>query len=89
MDTLARNAVAVATAHGEKRIVAGPILSPGFTDSIFLRAKGVRAYGFVPFIETVDEMGGMHGDGEHVSKQNVANGLETLLRAVVDVSVAP
>ena len=86
---LAHHAVAVATAHGEKRVVAGPILSPGFTDSIFLRGKGVRAYGFVPFIETVDEMGGMHGDGEHVSKQNVVNGLETLLRAVVDVSVAP
>jgi acetylornithine deacetylase/succinyl-diaminopimelate desuccinylase-like protein len=85
---LAHHAVAVSVAHGEKRVVAGPILSPGFTDSIFLRGKGVRAYGFVPFIVTSDDMGTMHGDGERVSKQNVQNGLETLLRAVVDVSVA-
>jgi acetylornithine deacetylase/succinyl-diaminopimelate desuccinylase-like protein len=84
--TLAHHAVAVAQRHGEKRVVAGPLISPGFTDSILLRAKGVRAYGFVPFIVTAEEAATMHGDGERVSKENVTRGLETLLRAVIDVS---
>ncbi len=86
---LAHHAVAVAEKYGEKRVVAGPLLSPGFTDSIFLRAKGTRSYGFVPFVVSQQDMGGMHGDGEHVSKQNVQRGLETLLRAVVDVAAVP
>jgi carboxypeptidase PM20D1 len=85
---LAHHAKAVAQAHGEEHVVVGPTISPGFTDSIFLRAKGTKAYGFVPFIVTQDELGGMHGDGEHVSRENVGRGVETLLRAVVDVAVA-
>ena len=80
------HAVDVAKAHGVQRVIAGPLLSPGFTDSVFLRAKGVRAYGFVPFVLTGDELGTMHGDAERVSKKNVTNGLETLLKAIVDVS---
>jgi acetylornithine deacetylase/succinyl-diaminopimelate desuccinylase-like protein len=85
---LAHHAKAVAEAHGDTHVVVGPLLSPGFTDSIFLRAKGTKAYGFVPFIVANDELGGMHGDGEHVSRDNVGRGVETLLRAVVDVAVA-
>lgn len=86
---LAHHAVDVQRRHGEQRVVVGPIVSPGFTDSIYLRDKGVRAYGFVPFVVTSEETGTMHGDGERVSRTNVTRGLETLLRAVVDVSAAP
>lgn len=83
---LSHHAVDVARRHGDERVVVGPVISPGFTDSIFLRKKGVRAYGFVPFVITAEEANTMHGDGERVSKKNVTRGLETLLRAVVDVS---
>lgn len=80
------HAVDVAKAHGEPRVIAGPLLSPGFTDSVFLRAKGVRAYGLVPFMVTPAELNTMHGDAERVSKKNVTSGLETLLKATVDVA---
>ena len=66
--------------------VAGPLLMPGFTDSIFLREKGTKAYGFAPFIVNADEINTMHGDAERISKKNVTRGLETLLKVVVDVS---
>jgi acetylornithine deacetylase/succinyl-diaminopimelate desuccinylase-like protein len=85
-EAMAFHAVDVATARGEKRVVAGPLLSPGFTDSIFLREKGTKAYGFVPFIVNAEELNTMHGDAERVSKKNVTRGLETLLKVVVDVS---
>ena len=66
--------------------VAGPVLSPGFTDSIYLRELGVRAYGLVPFV--VDEAGlrSMHGDNEGVHTHNLERGVRVLFSAVVDVA---
>jgi acetylornithine deacetylase/succinyl-diaminopimelate desuccinylase-like protein len=78
---LARHAV-----DGREHVVAAPILSPGYTDSLFLRRKGVRAYGFVPFEVTRDELKSYHGRDERVSAENVRRGLRALYRAVVDVS---
>ncbi|HNC98885.1 MAG TPA: peptidase M20, partial [Myxococcota bacterium] len=65
---------------------AGPVLSVGFTDSLFLRPLGVHAYGIVPFSVSQEEMKGMHGHAERVSTENVENGLRKLYRAVVKVS---
>lgn len=83
-DALARHAVGART-----DAVAGPVLSPGYTDSLLARPKGTRAYGMVPFEVSQEELGTMHGKNERVSKQNVRKGLEVLFRAVVDVSAAP
>ncbi|MCU0697436.1 MAG: M20/M25/M40 family metallo-hydrolase [Myxococcaceae bacterium] len=83
-DALARQVV-----KGRTDVVAGPVLSPGYTDSLLARPKGTRAYGMVPFEVTQEELGTMHGRDERVSKANVTRGLEVLFRAVVDVSVAP
>jgi acetylornithine deacetylase/succinyl-diaminopimelate desuccinylase-like protein len=44
-ESLRRNVV-----DGDARTVAGPIISPGFTDSIVLRRRGVRAYGVIPIV---------------------------------------
>lgn len=82
-DALARNAVGSRT-----DAIAGPALSPGYTDSLLVRPKGTRAYGMVPFEVTQEELGSMHGKNERVSKQNVRRGLEVLFRSVVDVSAA-
>jgi acetylornithine deacetylase/succinyl-diaminopimelate desuccinylase-like protein len=71
---------------GRANVVAGPALSPGYTDSLFLRKKGVRAYGFVPFEVKKEEMYGFHGRNERVSVANVHRGLRTFFRAIVDVS---
>ncbi len=78
---LARHAVA-----GKQNAVAGPVLSPGFTDSLHLRPLGARAYGFVPFATTQAETGSMHGENERVSSENVRDGLHVLFSAVVDVA---
>ena len=83
-DALARHAVGTRT-----DAVAGPVLSPGYTDSLLARPKGTRAYGMVPFEVTQEELATMHGRNERVSKQNLTRGLEVLFRAVVDVSAAP
>jgi acetylornithine deacetylase/succinyl-diaminopimelate desuccinylase-like protein len=83
-DALARHAV-----DGRDDAVAGPVISPGFTDSILARAKGARAYGFVPFDVTPEELATFHGRDERVSVKNVHRGLEVLYRAVVDVVAAP
>ena len=64
--------------------VAGPVISVGFTDSIYLRPLGVQAYGFVPFELTEEEMGTFHGNRERVSEENLQRGLQMLLSVVVE-----
>ena len=81
---LARHAVA-----GKSGVVVGPVLSPGFTDSLHLRPLGARAYGFVPFATSQEDAGTMHGENERVSRDNVVDGLRSLFRAVVDVAALP
>lgn len=80
-DALARHAVG-----GRPHVVAGPALSPGYTDSAPLRRKGVRAYGYMPFEVTQDELRSFHGKDERLSTENIHRGLRTLFRAVLDVS---
>jgi len=82
-------ALATRAVQDMPRAVAGPVLSPGFTDSIYLRQIGVKAYGFVPFV--VDEAGlrSMHGDNEGVSTANLERGVRVLFSAVTDVAQGP
>jgi acetylornithine deacetylase/succinyl-diaminopimelate desuccinylase-like protein len=71
---------------GRTDAVAGPALSPGFTDSLLLRPLGVHAYGLAPFEVTVEQAETQHGHGEHVSVENLRNGLRTVLGAVIEVA---
>jgi acetylornithine deacetylase/succinyl-diaminopimelate desuccinylase-like protein len=66
--------------------VVGPIISPGFTDSVFLRERGVHAYGFAPFLVSDDELMGMHGHNERISLENVSMGLRILWGAVLELA---
>ena len=77
---LARNAV-----RGRTDAVAGPTLAPGYTDSMLARPLGTRAYGFIPFDITPEELGTMHGKNERVSVANLRRGTEVLFRGVVEV----
>jgi len=82
-DALARHVV------GDRRdAVAGPVLSIGFTDSIYARRVGTRAYGLVPFEVTQEEAELMHAPGERVSTANVTRGLRVLFGAVLEVAAA-
>jgi acetylornithine deacetylase/succinyl-diaminopimelate desuccinylase-like protein len=81
---LQRNSV-----RGLSNAVAGPVLSPGYTDSMMARRKGTHAYGMVPFIVSADEIGTMHGRDERVSVENVKRGVEVLYRSVLDFDAVP
>ena len=72
--------------YGRTDAVAGPTVSTGFTDSIYARPMGTKAYGFVPFELEGRELATMHGRNERVSKENLRRGLEVLFRAVVDAA---
>ena len=80
------HALARHSVEGLKDAASGPVLSIGFTDSIYARQMGARAYGLVPFVVSQDEMETMHGRGERVSTENVRRGLRVLFKTVVEVS---
>ncbi len=79
-DALARHVTV-----GVERAVAGPIISPGFTDSIVLRRRGVKAYGIIPIVVSAAQSATMHGDGEHISEANVTPGIKVLTLTLADV----
>lgn len=74
--------------QGRADAVAGPIVSVGFTDSIFFRGEGVHAYGIEPFDVGGDDLATMHGHKERISTANVRDGLRRLFMAVVDFTAA-
>jgi carboxypeptidase PM20D1 len=59
-----------------------PLLSRGFTDSRFLRARGVPSYGFAPVRVTTEEIARMHGVHEQVRTDALEEGLIRLLEIV-------
>jgi acetylornithine deacetylase/succinyl-diaminopimelate desuccinylase-like protein len=71
--------------EGRPDAVAGPALSIGFSDSNILRPLGVNAYGFAPFAVTIAEAETMHGHGERIHRDELREGLKTILGAVIDV----
>jgi acetylornithine deacetylase/succinyl-diaminopimelate desuccinylase-like protein len=75
--------------HGRPDVVAGPAISPGFTDSNLARPKGAKAYGLVPFEISEELLRTMHGKHERVPVKEVKHGLEVLFRSVVDAAARP
>ena len=67
--------------------VAGPVISVGFTDSVYLRQKGVHAYGLAPFMMSEEELLGMHGHNERLSMENLALGLRIYWNAILALSL--
>jgi acetylornithine deacetylase/succinyl-diaminopimelate desuccinylase-like protein len=62
-----------------------PVMSTGATDSAFLRAKGVDAYGIrVP--RTLEENKGVHGNDERIELKYVALYQQLVQEAIADVS---
>jgi acetylornithine deacetylase/succinyl-diaminopimelate desuccinylase-like protein len=74
---------------GRTDAVAGPAISPGFTDSNLARPKGAKAYGLVPFEVNEELLRTMHGKHERVPVAQVKKGLELLFRAVLDAAGKP
>ena len=66
--------------------VAIPVLSVGFTDSIYFRRRGVRAYGLAPFRVSGDDLATMHGDGERLHTEELLRGVQILYGVVKEVA---
>jgi acetylornithine deacetylase/succinyl-diaminopimelate desuccinylase-like protein len=66
-------------------IKAVPTVSVGFTDSHYLRERGIASYGFAPFVIPVSDMSGYHGHNERISIENIDRGSEILLQILLDV----
>ncbi len=55
-----------------------PMLTPGGTDSLFYRQKGINAYGLVPILIDQTELNRMHGIDERISVQNLKTGIQIM-----------
>lgn len=77
-----------AAARSRPGAAAGPAISVGFTDSIYLRAAGVRAYGLMPIVVDAEQAATMHGAGEYITQDQLREGVVVLLEAVREVVLA-
>lgn len=82
-------AIAKYAVEGRPNAVAGPLLSVGFTDSIYLRPLEVAAYGYAFFEVDSETAETMHGHGERVPVDEVKEGLRRLFSVVVDQAALP
>ena len=64
----------------EARIV--PAVATGFTDSHFFRDLGIASYGYSPFLVPVAQEGGVHGNNERISIENVRRGTAVMVDIV-------
>ncbi len=85
MDTPLYAAIELVMADRFPGVEAVPTISNGFTDSHYLRERGIASYGFAPFVIPLEDVGGYHGNNERISTENVDRGLEILLDIVTRV----
>jgi len=63
-----------------------PSVQSGFTDSHFLRDRGMVCYGFNPMLIPPADAAGVHGNNERVSVENIRRGvvmMQEIVRALV------
>jgi acetylornithine deacetylase/succinyl-diaminopimelate desuccinylase-like protein len=66
-----------------------PAVETGFTDSHFFRDLGIACYGFAPFLIPASEEGGVHGNNERISIENIRRGTGIMLELVREVAAKP
>jgi len=60
-----------------------PAVATGATDSRFVRELGIVAYGYIPIVvPQQDSVGGVHGNDERVSVDNIRRGVAMMLEIV-------
>ena len=55
-----------------------PHVAAGFTDSHFFRDLGITSYGYSPFMMSVGESRGVHGNDERISVKNLQRGTQIM-----------
>lgn len=69
-----------------------PAVSTGFTDSHWFRDLGIASYGFAPFVIPASQAGGVHGNDERISIENIRKGttmMVDLVKAVTSAKAVP
>ena len=56
-----------------------PQVQGGFTDSHFFRDLGITSYGFAATATPIEDAGGVHGNDERVTEENVRRGVAMTL----------
>ncbi|TGK61856.1 M20/M25/M40 family metallo-hydrolase [Leptospira wolffii] len=64
--------------------IAAPFLSPGTTDSSYLRQIGLKCYGLIPGLLSTEEIDGIHGKDESLSVEHLKMGIEILFKTIVE-----
>jgi acetylornithine deacetylase/succinyl-diaminopimelate desuccinylase-like protein len=82
------NSIGLAAATEFSGAPAVPYMSTGATDSMYLRLRGVQAYGVLPFPLTEGDYARMHGDDERLPVDAFRKGVEFLYSAVSNFAVA-
>ncbi|EMS82821.1 M20/M25/M40 family metallo-hydrolase [Leptospira noguchii] len=68
--------------------VVTPFLSPGTTDSSYLRMAGFKCYGLIPALMTSEEIDGIHGKNESTTIEHLKTGIEILHKTVIEFNNA-
>jgi acetylornithine deacetylase/succinyl-diaminopimelate desuccinylase-like protein len=63
-----------------------PAVSTGFTDSHWFRDLGIASYGWAPFMIPDAEEGGVHGNNERISIENIRKGTAMMVDLVRGVA---
>lgn len=80
-------ALAAVTRRHYPQAAIVPQVSTGFTDSHFFRDLGIASYGYAPFLIPAAQEGGMHGNDERISIQNIRSGTAMMLEIVQAMTV--
>ncbi len=88
-DTELFRAIEAVTARRYPGSTVLPAVTAGFTDSHFFRDLGIVAYGFSPAVIPGRDQGGVHGNNERISVQNVERGWRTMLDLLETIAIAP
>jgi acetylornithine deacetylase/succinyl-diaminopimelate desuccinylase-like protein len=59
-----------------------PSVQTGFTDSHFFRDLGIASYGYAPFLIPPADGGGVHGNNERISVENIRRGTAVMVEIV-------
>jgi len=87
VDTALFTAIRAATSRIEKRAVVGPSVTPGFSDSRFLRERGVTAYGLDPFRPS-GQVSKAHSNNERLAIQELDFAIRFLYQIVVEFAAS-
>ncbi len=68
--------------------VVAPVLGPGLSENRVFRARGIRAYGALPFRVNYYDAAGIHGVNERMRVDWFAEGVETVTRVVREAAAS-